>query len=131
MASTTYLDPEMEARLASLKADVRFFLARHGYWSTMEIRHGLQGAYEEIKLFRAVIDNAMRDLSDPNPSVREEAERWFSPRNKDFLLICNLADLPPKVVYRFVLDKWNILRQPLQDREDKKRAGSLSNNRVE
>lgn len=126
MASTTNLDPEMEARLASLKADVRFFLARHGYWSTMAVRPGLQGSYEEVKLFRAVIDNAMRDLSDPDPKVREEAEMWFSMRNKDFLFICDLADISPKKVYKFVLDKWNILRQPLQAREAKNRASDLT-----
>lgn len=66
-----------------------------------------QGIPGEQSLWRAVITQALMDASSNSKKVIDKVERaralaWFSMRNKDFLLVCALADLDPRYVLKKV-----------------------------
>ena len=57
----------------------------------------------EINLWRAVIDQAVQDWTDPNaPGAkrpdRKRAQVWLRGTSKDFWEVCNLACLDPRIV---------------------------------
>ena len=60
----------------------------------------------EIALWRAVVLQAMRDISDKSLSakVRGKARKWFCTRSLDFLTVCDLADVDPHDVKKEVLE---------------------------
>ena len=100
------------------KTDFKFFLAKNGFFAMLPIKepNGLpyhvtnSSSYNaEIKLYRAVIDQAIHDLGSKVEEDRAEAEEWFDPKNEDFCNICELANLNPRHVYRAVRDHLDLL----------------------
>jgi len=75
-----------------------------------------QGRCELRYLWRAVIAQALIDALNNSKKLSNRIERaraiaWFSPKNKDFLVVCSNADLDPN----YVLEK---ARKALKAREN-------------
>jgi hypothetical protein len=51
------------------------------------------------RMFRTVLDYALYDVTSANYKTREEVYDWLDEDNKDFIFICELADLNPKQTY--------------------------------
>ncbi len=82
----------------------------------------------ELKLYRAVIDQAIHDLGSPDMEIRLEAEEWFNLRDKSFIEICELAGMQPKVVYRAVRDHLDLIvksKEPFNKTLEKYNVGSI------
>lgn len=75
---------------------VVFYIARKGLFSQLPNYAG----YDEAIMWRSVIDQALRDTVSENKRVRQEAEKWFDPKNKDFTTVCALAMLDPQDVHK-------------------------------
>ena len=60
---------------------------------------------EEKELWRAVLLQAMRDMSDTSLSARErrKARKWFYTQSLDFLTVCDFADVNPDKIRKKVL----------------------------
>ena len=53
----------------------------------------------ELGIWREVIRRALRDLCEPDPSLRNEAVEWIGDgEGEDFLAVCSDADLEPSAV---------------------------------
>lgn len=64
----------------------------------------------EEYLFRKVLDKALTDSFSTNPVIKEDVDVWLDIDNEDFLLVCDLARLPPFGVYVLFLYFKKILR---------------------
>lgn len=60
---------------------------------------------EEKELWRAVMSQALLDISDRSLRARDrrEARRWFSMQSLDFLTVCDLADMDPNSIRKKAL----------------------------
>ena len=53
----------------------------------------------ELGIWREVLRRALRDLCEPDPSLRNEAVEWIGDgEGEDFLAVCSDADLEPSAV---------------------------------
>ena len=53
----------------------------------------------ELTVWNEVIRRALRDLCEPDPSLRNEAVEWIGDgKGEDFLAVCSDADLEPSAV---------------------------------
>ena len=53
----------------------------------------------ELTVWNEVIRRALRDLCEPNASLRDEAVEWIGDgEGEDFLAVCSDADLEPSAV---------------------------------
>jgi len=53
----------------------------------------------ELGIWREVIRRALRDLCEPDASLRDEAVEWIGDgKGEDFLAVCSDADLEPSAV---------------------------------
>ena len=60
---------------------------------------GNQASVSELGIWREVIRRALRDLCEPDPSLRNEAVEWIGDgEGEDFLAVCSAADLEPSAV---------------------------------
>ena len=60
---------------------------------------GNQASVSELGIWREVIRRALRDLCEPDPSLRNEAVEWIGDgEGEDFLAVCSDADLEPSAV---------------------------------
>lgn len=64
---------------------------------------------DEVYLFRCVIDQALHDLGSDEHQARMEAEEWFDVLNEDFLEVCDMAELDPKIVIDFFENNRKVL----------------------
>ena len=60
---------------------------------------GNQASVSELGIWREVIRRALRDLCEPDASLRDEAVEWIGDgEGEDFLAVCSDADLEPSAV---------------------------------
>ena len=60
----------------------------------------------DLMLWRSVLIQAIKDAtSKRNPNEKWEAIAWFMRGDKDFRLVCELAELEPNSVRNFVCKK--------------------------
>jgi len=60
---------------------------------------GNKARVSELGIWREVIRRALRDLCEPDPSLRNEAVEWIGDgKGEDFLAVCSDADLEPSAV---------------------------------
>jgi hypothetical protein len=53
----------------------------------------------ELSVWSEVIRRALRDLCEPDDSLRDEAIEWIGDgRGEDFVAVCSAADLEPSAV---------------------------------
>lgn len=56
----------------------------------------------EIRLWRAVLDQVLFDVQDADEEIRSEAIDWTSFENEEFLVICDHACIDPEMVHKVV-----------------------------
>ena len=62
---------------------------------------GNQASVSELGIWREVIRRALRDLCEPDASLRDEAVEWIGDgKGEDFLAVCSDADLEPSAVVK-------------------------------
>ena len=60
---------------------------------------GNQTRVSELTVWSEVIRRALRDLCEPDPSLRNEAVEWIGDgKGEDFVAVCSAADLEPSAV---------------------------------
>jgi len=60
---------------------------------------GNQASVSELTVWNEVIRRALRDLCEPDPSLRNEAVEWIGDgKGEDFVDVCSAADLEPSAV---------------------------------
>jgi len=60
---------------------------------------GNKARVSELGIWREVIRRALRDLCEPDASLRDEAVEWIGDgKGEDFLAVCSDADLEPSAV---------------------------------
>ncbi len=60
---------------------------------------GNQTRVSELTVWNEVIRRALRDLCEPDPSLRNEAVEWIGDgKGEDFVDVCSAADLEPSAV---------------------------------
>ena len=67
------------------------WLATKGLFVLLPYR---SAAFEpEQSLWRAVLDNAVRDLASSDKEAAQEAKEWFESKDADFQFVCDAAGL--------------------------------------
>jgi hypothetical protein len=79
------------------------YLASKGLFTQLPYESAL--IKPEQELWRAVIDNAVRDLASNNAEDKEEALFWFLNRGEDFQFVCDSAGLSSDYVAKIFDDK--------------------------
>ncbi len=74
-----------------------------GLFVRLPIPEGHEELSAEIRLHRAVLDQALLDLYSKDEGTKEDVELWLDEENNDFTDACDRADLPPKLVYEAFL----------------------------
>jgi hypothetical protein len=106
------------------RVNFRFHIAKSGFFKRLPvIEHNCpmdahSDYVAEVKLMRAVLDQAIHDLGSAIKAVREEAEAWVDLKNEDFLVVCELADLDTKATYwtiKKTLDTLTKSRNPMKE----------------
>jgi hypothetical protein len=64
----------------------------------------------ETKLWRSLVELMLHDLGSKDLQIREEAEEWLCPLNRDFLFVCDLASLDPEKILEFIESNKSILQ---------------------
>ena len=60
---------------------------------------GNQASVSELTVWNEVIRRALRDLCEPDESLRDEAIEWIGDgKGEDFVDVCSAADLEPSAV---------------------------------
>jgi len=60
---------------------------------------GNQARVSELTVWNEVIRRALRDLCEPDDSLRDEAIEWIGDgKGEDFVAVCSAADLEPSAV---------------------------------
>src|SRR3990167_1452047 len=76
-------------------------------FSHIPLRPELYPVEPEVRLWRAVLDQAVQDLTDPNsdhckPKDRKAAQVWLRGNSKDFWDVCFMAGLEPLIVIALI-----------------------------
>jgi len=76
-------------------------MKRAPYFSELPIPNNLVTVEREIRLWRAVIDQALIDFLmnsevSENLANKERAKIWLRGKTEDFLVVCDYAQLNPK-----------------------------------
>lgn len=61
----------------------------------------------EVKLWRAVLRQAIKDIRSQNWVLKAQATRWFSQNNADFRMVCEFAQVVPERLERAVKRKFS------------------------
>lgn len=64
----------------------------------------------EIKLHRAVLDQAILDQFSRTDGVKRDVERWLDLNGEDFKEACHRADLEPRLVFEVFIQIKKILK---------------------
>src|SRR3990167_2711958 len=77
--------------------------------SKIPLRPELYPIEPEVRLWRAVIDQAIQDFVDPHSEGctkhdRKRAQVWLRANSQDFWEVCYLACLDPLIVVRIIHD---------------------------
>jgi hypothetical protein len=86
-------------------ASLEYLVATRGLFQS-KIPYGAYEPFEEVKMWRAVLDRALLDLLkgyEVGVDNYEEVLNWYSPIDgefpEDFIEVCGLAGLEPDFVY--------------------------------
>lgn len=65
----------------------------------------------EVELFRAVLDKALIDYFSTDRNIQGDVADWLDLSNKDFIVCCERAFLPPDLVFKSFAAVKKVLRK--------------------
>lgn len=109
------LPPELMKEMSKKLSVSR--LSKYGFFKLIECPS--EKFYNEIILFRAVLDRALIDVFSKRDDIRRSALRWARMDNKPFINTCLCAGIEPEHVYAVFKTLPKFLKSNLNKRKNK------------